>query len=163
MGASKVFKAADSLAICRTCLYTSLSSLGLQGPFPGAPLGPSSVGGPWGPLTVVARRFGARTRRMREQQQQQQQQQPAMYSSDAATPYHPHQQHRHQQQQQQQQHYGIGSQLVFAVASGAGVFLGFALLSRLFGWGPRFATVHVDAQGRPVDPLTGAPLQRPPY
>ncbi|KAL8441377.1 hypothetical protein Emag_007233 [Eimeria magna] len=130
--------------------------LGIQGPH-GAPSAAPSVGGPWGPLSM-SRRFAARTRRMREQQQQQRQQQPVMYTSDAATPYDP-----HQQQQQQQQQYGIGSQLMFAVASGAGVFLGFVLLSRLFGWGPRFATVHVDAQGRPVDPLTGAPLQRPPF
>ncbi|KAL8272725.1 hypothetical protein Esti_003361 [Eimeria stiedai] len=155
MGASKAIRAVDSLA-SRGCLHTLLRSSDFQRA-PGDPSVAPSAWGPWGPLSI-SRRFAARTRRMREQQQQQQQQQqPAVYTSDATTPYNPH------QQQQQQQQYGIGSQLLFAVASGAGVFLGFSLLSRLFGWGPRFATVHVDAHGRPVDPLTGAPLQRPPF
>ena len=118
----------------------------------GAPRwGPSSRGAPWGPQ-FESRRFAARTRRMREEQQQrlrqQQQQQPAVYTAHTPYPY----------EQQQQHHPSLGTQLLYAVASGAGVFLGFTLLARLFGWGPRIKAIHVDAQGRPVDPLTGAPL-----
>ncbi|XP_026193089.1 uncharacterized protein LOC113147278 [Cyclospora cayetanensis] len=127
----------------------------------GAPGAPCPMGplAPWGPLRA-SRRFAARTRIIREEQRQrrqQQQQQPAPYADPSlqhSDPHHPCQyQHQHQQQQPT-----LGTQLLYAVASGAGVFLGFTLLARLFGWGPRTKAVHVDAYGRPVDPVTGAPL-----
>lgn len=100
-------------------------------------------------------RGAARTRKMRrerEEREEREARQPAVYGGEGAAPTHYGAQHT---TGGDGQYPSFSQQMIYAVASGAGICIGFALLAKLFGWGPRVRTVHVDSEGRPVNPYTG--------
>lgn len=110
---------------------------------------------------IFQRRFAVRTRRHREEQEKKRHDQqpyaPRLYDgppNDLKSPETP--QYFNQVPPTGNNGLSLGWQLFVAFMSSIGFYFGFVLLMRFFG-GHRVAVVHVDQQGRPVDPNTGRP------